>query len=205
MDPAKLTPLQLDALTEVTHIGCGSAATALSQLLHGRPVALAVTRSEVMSTAGLEAHLQQIEGETLVGVQVLLRGGIEGAMLLAYPEVHGRNLARLLAGPDEAPPTGDLGTLGESALLEVGNIVSSAYLNAVGAVTGLLTMPSVPHPARGNAAALAALLRESVPDNERFLLLETWMEVGGEEPFNGHVMIVPSNGSLGKLLEALGM
>ena len=63
----------------------------------------------------------------------------------------------------------------------------------------------VPIPARGSAAELATLLRDEVPENERFLLLETWMEVGGEEPFNGHVMIVPQNHSLQNFLDALGL
>ena len=60
MDPARLTDLQLDALREVTNIGCGAAATALSQLLGGRRVEMAVTRSHVIPVAGLARHLDGI-------------------------------------------------------------------------------------------------------------------------------------------------
>lgn len=198
MDPARLTDLQLDALREVTNIGCGAAATALSQLLGGRRVEMAVTRSHVIPLEGLATHVDGID-EVVTGVHVTLRGGAEGRMMLVYPEADGLALGALLAGDGAAEG------LGASALMEVGNIVSSAYLNAVGAVTGLILLPSVPHLVHDRSEKVAAHLIEGVEGAERVLVLETWLAAADTDALTGHVVIVPDEQSLDVILGSLGL
>ena len=203
MDPAQLTDLQLDALREVTNIGCGAAATALAQLLGGRRVELEVTRSTVVPTASLEAHLNGI-GESVAGVKVQLRGGAEGNLVLVHPDRDARALARLLTTAP-VPDAGPLGELGASALMEVGNIVASAYLTAVGRVTGLMLLPSVPSLIHDTSPHVAAALTEAAGGADRLLVLETWMHLREADEVSGHVLIVPAAGSLDVLLGALGL
>ncbi len=203
MDPAHLTDLQLDALREVTNIGCGAAATALAQLLGGRRVELEVTRSTVVATSELEAHLNGI-GESVAGVKVQLRGGAEGNLVLVHPDRDARALARLLTTAP-VPAAGPLGELGASALMEVGNIVASAYLTAVGRVTGLMLLPSVPSLIHDTSPHVAAALTEAAGGADRLLVLETWMHLREADEVSGHVLIVPAAGSLDVLLGALGL
>jgi chemotaxis protein CheC len=205
MDPNRLTDLQLDALREVTNIGCGAAATALSQLLGGRGVSLEVTRSAMMAPRELVGLFGGPDC-VLAGLHVTLRGGFEGHLLLAYPDAQARALAGLLAGP--AASAGDgLSEMGQSALMEVGNIVSSAYLNGVGRVSGLMLLPSVPTLVHDRAEAVIEVLADSGADAaaDRMLVLETRLHATGTPAFDGHVVIVPRPEGLGVLLEAIGM
>lgn len=202
MDPAHLTDIQLDALREVANIGCGAAATALSQLLGGRRVEIEVTRSTVLPSEELVGHLNGI-GQRVAGVKVLLRGGAEGAMLLVYSADHAQTLARILTG--EAPEGDRLGPMGASSLMEVGNIVASAYLTAVGRVTGLMLLPSVPHLVEDDSPKVAETLIEEAHGTDRILTLETWIHVRGADGVSGHVVIVPAMGSLDVLLGTLGL
>ncbi len=199
MDPAALNHLQLDALREVTQIGCGAGATALSQLLGGRRVGMTVAEAHVEPHAGLEARIRAL-GDRLVGVALTLRGGAEGRLYLVWSEEDAERLSRLLAsarGEDEA--------VLDSALMEVGNIVASAYLNAVAQVTGLMLLPSVPRLAKGAAASVAAAFEVAGEEAERALVLETLLEIEDARCMRSHVFIVPDRASLDVLLGTLGL
>ncbi len=206
MDPAALTHLQIDALREVTQIGCGAAATALAQLLGGRRVGMTVTEARVQPRGALRARLSAL-GPRLTGVRLALRGGAEGELLLAWEKADAERLSALLAASEMVGAESDTGQpdLSDSALMEVGNIVASAYLNAVAKVTGLMLLPSVPELVHGDAETLAQSLAIAPDSPGEMLLLETWLEVEGDAPTCGHVLIVSDAGSLDVLLGTLGL
>ena len=199
MDPATLDPVQLDALREVTQIGCGAGATALSQLLGGRRVDMEVTEARVAGCGELEARIAAL-GERLAGVALTLRGGAEGRLYLLWTREEAERLSRLLAAA-----RGDDAAVLDSALMEVGNIVASAYLNAVAKVTGLMLLPSVPRLAKGGAAEVAADLKITPAQEGRALVLETLLEIEDARSMRSHVFIVPDEASLDVLLGTLGL
>ena len=208
LKPSMLTEIQLDALREITNIGCGAAATALSQLLGGRRVGLEVTRSAILSFDELEALLGGSES-VRAAVHLTLRGGFEGWLLLAYDEDDASELARFLAGPAAVPGEKSLSEMGKSALMEVGNIVGSAFLNAVGKVSGMILLPSVPTLIHDRVARVVETLRQK-PDGdesalEKMLVLETRLFAEGAPGIDGHVVIVPSPEALGLFLKTLGV
>ncbi len=192
IDPSMLTEIQLDALREVTNIGCGAAATALSQLLGGRRVNLEVTRSAVLSFEELETLLGSSD-DVRATVHLALRGGFEGCLLLAYEEEAASALAEFLVGPGAAFSAQGLSEMGRSALMEVGNIVGSAFLNAVGKVSGLILLPSVPTFVHDRVARVVESLRSAYEDApssngesfERMLVLETRLSVEDAPPSDG--------------------
>jgi chemotaxis protein CheC len=211
IDPARLTELQLDALREIANIGCGSAATALSELLGGRRVTLEVTRSALLSPGQLEVLLGGAEQQRLA-VHVGLCGGFEGCLLLTYERGPGVELARSLAG-GEAYRGSELTEVGCSVLMEVGNIVASAFLNGVGKVSGLTLLPSTPELVQGRAADVVQVLQSAPskasgpcwPPSEKMLVLETRLRTEGRDGVGGHVIIVPRPESLAILLDAVGI
>jgi len=201
---AALSLLELDALREVTHVGCGAAAKALSQMMGDQVVEVEVVQSAVLDSSALQRRLGQ-GGARLWGVQLSFDSGIEGKLGLVFSEQDAMALATLLTGDPKNADKNDLSELGRSALAELGNIMASAFLSAVGSVTGMILLPSVPTLVSGSAEEISKGLRPPGSTEEPFLLLETQLSTEAPAPFRGHLMIAPADASVGTLLTALGL
>ena len=95
-----LTEGQLDALREISNIGMGHAATALSQLI-GETVYLRVPRVTVTDIAQVPQLLGGAE-TVVAGITLQLLGDARGNILLIFPrESAQRLLSRLLGQPGE--------------------------------------------------------------------------------------------------------
>jgi chemotaxis protein CheC len=152
-----------DRFRALSEAGARNAATALSQMI-GRPVSLEVPWARMI---GLTRVAALAGGPARVVCALALRvyGEARGNLLLVLEREQVPLLLDLLvrerpaAAP--APRTAELTPLEESALLEVGNILAAAYLNAVSHLLGASLLPSIP--------ALAIDLAGAVTD---FLLIE---------------------------------
>jgi chemotaxis protein CheC len=139
------TPHDVDALQELASIGCGQAITALGKLA-GRRFDMDVPEAWVGSGAGAIAAFLGGLGQDLVAVGVKLEGALTGDLLLALPEPDAENLAAILG----FPPSERWGGFPESALMESGNIVGSAFVSAVGTLVRQKLLLSVPTFVRGS-------------------------------------------------------
>lgn len=137
----KLTDFQKDALQELGNIGAGSAATALSQLL-GRDVDLDVPSVKIVP---VEKITEKLAAQHKIVAAVYLRvfGEIKARTLLIFPQDKVMKLLDLLMKRKDGE-TKEFGETEQSALKEVGNIIISAYLNAIAKFIGLNSVPSVP-------------------------------------------------------------
>ena len=194
MNLSTLSPTQLDTLKEVSNIGMGHAATALSRMLRTR-IDLRVPRIALVEIGDIPELVGGAEAE-VAGVRLAMNGSARGTMLLIFPGDSARDLlARLLGGRAAEP----LDEMGVSALKEVGNILGSAYLVALGGLLGLPLLPSVPQLAWDMAGAvLDQVIAELGAAGERALLIET--EFHGEaslpEVLHGHFLILPDPATL---------
>ena len=136
---------QVDALQELASIGCGQAITALGKLARRR-FEMDVPEAWVGTGPGSIAAFLGALGQDLVAVGVKLEGPLTGDLLLALPEGDAETLAALLGHP----PSGRWRGVAESALLESGNIVGSAFVSAVAALVKETLLLSVPRFARGS-------------------------------------------------------
>lgn len=131
----------LDALREIGNIGAGTAATALSTMI-GAPVAMECRAprccrwraSGTRSAAGTRSWSPCYRG---------VAGDAPGHMLVTM----GLPSARAIAGALLGRPAGDaddtaFDEIELSALQEVGNILTSAYLGAMSTLTGLRLEPT---------------------------------------------------------------
>jgi chemotaxis protein CheC len=195
---------QLDALREVGNIGAGTAATALSTLL-GAPVAMAVPRARVLP---LERIPREVGGDDELVAAVLLgvTGEAPGHMLLTMGLASARAItAALLGRPAGDPGDPALDEMELSALQEVGNILTSAYLGALTSLTGLRLEPTPP--ALGvdlSDALLGSALAEVAGDAEAALLIDARIGGLGAERA-GCLMFLPEPGALEVVLERLGV
>jgi chemotaxis protein CheC len=138
---APLSERQFDALREVANIGAGHAATALSTLTRHR---VGITIPKVF-VAPFDEVTDQVAapGERLVTVGMGLLGDIRGRCLFLLREREAHALSDYLLGRDVGTAT-ELDEMEASALREAGNILGGAFTAALGDMTGMLYLLSVP-------------------------------------------------------------
>ena len=138
----ELNSLEIDTLREIGSIGTGNAATALSQLLQ-KEVRITMPEVRIM---GYNEAIEWIGGaeEITAGVLVRLGGEINGIML----SVQQLDFVNLVLESMLDRGVQDYMGLHEmecSALIEVGNIMISTFINALCGLAGIsinLTVPA---------------------------------------------------------------
>ena len=189
--------LQLDALRELANIGSGTAATALSAML-GRPVDVSVPSARALPLAEAVEATGDPEAEANA-VVIPVIGDLTGVVLLLFTPEDAAGICRLLGVEPDSE-------WAESALGEIGNIVGTSYMNAMGAMTGLEMEPDPPLAARDMLGALVASVVMDQLDgtSDTTLLLDSELLVEGES-CSMSFLLVPAAGGVQVLLERLGL
>jgi chemotaxis protein CheC len=195
--PIELGAHELDVLQELATIGCGQAVTALGTLMHRR-VEMDVPEAWVGRSAGAIADFLGSLGSDLVAVGVRLEGLLEGHLVLALPERDAERLAAALGSP--LPRAAVWDTLSESALLESGNIVGSAFVSAIARMFGGKLLLSVPSLARGGGRAC---LDRLVAREAGRVALATRFSTDGPAGLEGLILVMPEPSRLPELLASL--
>ncbi len=203
MTLAPLSDIQLDTLKEISNIGMGHAATALSQLI-GESVRLRVPRITIADLAEIPDLVGGAE-EVVVGITLHMFGDARGTILLVFPRESAQLLLARLVG--QKPRGLVFNEMSASALKELGNILASAYLSALGGMLGMTLIPSIPLLAYDMAGAVVDnVLIELGQEGDLALLVET--EFHGQEQtaevIRGHFMILPDPRTLEVILAAAG-
>jgi chemotaxis protein CheC len=192
-------PREVDALQELASIGSGQAITALGKLA-SRRFAMDVPEAWIGAEPGAIAAFLGGMGQELVAVGVKLEGALTGDLLLALPAPDGERLAALLG----FPPAAGWGGMAESALLESGNIVGSAFVSAVGTFVGEKLLLSVPTFTRGSGrACVEALVAHagSVALATRF----SGAVEGAGPALEGLILVMPEPDRIARLLSRLDL
>ncbi|HKI91428.1 MAG TPA: chemotaxis protein CheC [Gaiellaceae bacterium] len=187
---------QLDALRELANIGSGTAATALSKLV-GRtidvsvPTALALPLADAIDAVGAPE-------ETVTAVVMPISGDLGAIVLLLFPPADAEVLCRLLGVEADSE-------VGRSALGEIGNILGSAYVGALGVMTGLALEPSPPESTTDMLGAIVAtVLANGAEETDVAFVLDSNLDVEGAE-CSLSFMLVPSRAGVGAVLAGLGL
>lgn len=202
---AELRERHLDALREVGNIGAGSAATALSTMM-GRPIGLTVPSALILPLGDVAQH---VGGEEAIVAAMYLRvtGDASGHILFIMPPGVAHAVTAVLtagmpAGRSEANGFTEMEL---SALREVGNILTSSYLTALGELTGLVLEPSPPALGVDMAGALlGAVLAEVAMSDDVTLVIETAFE-RLDAPASGLFLFIPTSDALERVLTTLGV
>jgi chemotaxis protein CheC len=192
----ELTEIQLDALREMANIGSGNAATALAGML-GRPVDLSVPHASALPLP--EAVDAVGASEVIVtAVAIPVMGDLEGIVLLTFPVPSAHALSGFLGVVDD--PEMEL-----SALSEIGNILGSSYVNALGTMTGIEMEPCPPQAATDMLGAIvASVLASAAQQSDTALLLDSNLTVEGAACEFGFLFVPYENGIV-QLLTRLGL
>lgn len=199
----KFDEMEFDVLTEIGNIGAGNATTALSQLINGR-VDMHVPKVEMLAFK----ELGEIIGgaETLVaGILLSLDGDIEGSMLFILENTAAHHLVHKLMGSDGSSPEDAFSEMELSALMEIGNIISGAYLTAISKMTNLKIISTVPSLAVDMAGAILSVPAiEFGKLGDKALLIESQF-CDMDIDISGYFILIPTLESYSRILKSLGM
>lgn len=201
MGLSNLTEEQLQALREMSNIGMDHAATALSQLMR-RNIHLKVPRLMAMDVA----HVPEFLGGTqlkVVGVYLQILGDARGNIMMVFTRENAIRMLDNLLSRDK-PRGALLSELEVSALKEVGNILASAYLNALGERLKMTLIPSVPLLSFDMAGTvLDFVLSEQGETGDLSVMIETEFSEDGDT-FSGHFFLLPDHASIDVILSKIG-
>ena len=198
----ELNSLELDTLKEIGSIGTGNAATALSDLI-GKPVRIKQPEVRIM---GYNEAIEWIGGpeEITAGVLVRMSGQISGIMLSVQQLDFVNLVLESMLGRGVEDYFG-LHEMESSALIEVGNIMISTFINALSGLAGIdidLTVPAFTVDMQG--AIMAVPMAEYGGQSDYIMTIGGNFICGGKE-IPCRLLLSPNIRSLNFLLRKLGV
>ncbi|MEG6585905.1 chemotaxis protein CheC [Dendrosporobacter sp. 1207_IL3150] len=201
-DILSLSALQLDALREIGNVGAGNSATALSQIID-RKIDMTVPQVAIMPLGDVPDVVGGPDA-MVVGVFLRVYGLAPSSILFLLPRESAFYLVDMLMGREQGSTT-TLSSMDESALMEIGNILAGAYLNALSHFTNLTLLPSIPALAIDMAGAiLSVVLIQLGQMGDHALVIETEFTTDNDG-VKGHFFLIPDPGSLSTILTAIGV
>jgi chemotaxis protein CheC len=200
-----LNSFEADALREIGSIGMGNATTSLSKLVN-RNVRLNL--SDVGMLQQEKVAMLIPESITMAGVMLKIEGDLMGVALLLFEFNNAVLLSKLMIGDSEhsSDPA-----MHESALAELGNILTGSYTGALTSFLDIGVRHCTPEVTIGPILKIlkrASSLIANEPDN--LLNIETMFMVHdagdgkGLNTIYGDMFLLLDPASLGKLRESIG-
>ena len=200
-DLLSLKVLQLDALREVANIGAGHAATALSQMV-GETIMITVPTINIARLEEVPVQMTDLD-EPVAAVLMHMVGDLTGRTLLVLPKRTAVRLASRLLKKQQNEES--LSEMGQSAIKEAGNILSSAYMNALSDFMGMLLLPSPPSLAIDmSEAVLNTAYLQFGTDRDYVVCVESEFVMDEtNERLRGFFLLLPDAPSLAAILKAV--
>lgn len=198
----QLTSMELDTLREIGNIGTGNAATALGELLDRE---VRITLAEVRIMEYNEA-IDWIGGPEVVTAGVLVgMGGQMSGVVLAVQQLEFINLVLEAMLDTRVGDYSELDEMHQSALIEVGNILMSTFINALSRLSGVavnLTVPAFTVDMQGAILTVPMAMYGGTSD---YLLTIGGDFVCDNKEVPCHLLLSPDVRSLNFLLAKLGV
>lgn len=198
----ELSTMEIDTLREIGSIGTGNAASALSSMLN-RSVRITLPEVRIM---GYNEAIDWIGGPEAItaGVLVGLGGQINGIML-AVQSLDFVNLVLSSTLEKSIESYEELGDLERSALVEIGNIMISTFVNALSGLADVSVELTVPGLTVDMQGAILAVPMAAYGGQTDYL-----MTIGGNFICDGRevpcrLLLSPDIRSLNFILRKLGV
>lgn len=188
-----------DVLREIGNIGAGNATTALSQML-GEKVDMKVPQVKLMEFKEVGTTMGG-EEQIVAGIYLVVEGDITGSIMFMQRKESAKAMVSRLMGMSSDDE--EFSEMELSALKELGNIITGAYLNSLSTLTNLKIFPSVPELCIDMAGAILSVPAiEFGTIGDKLLLIQT--DFTDEEEMSGYFILVPDEESYGKIMKSLG-
>lgn len=170
----QLSGFQSDALREIGSIGMGNATTALSKLLNSR-VQLNLSNAQMIDIASMSAMVPS--SMTLAAIMMDLKGDLNGTIMLLFDFNSAVTLSSILvSGTAQEDDPG----MYESALNEMGNILTGSYLKNMYDFLGVKVVQSPPSTVLGDAQKVFAEIESRLRGESADILnIETMFQIQG--------------------------
>lgn len=196
----RMNSLVLDVLKEIGNIGAGNAATALAKMLNTK-IDMNVPKVNVLDFTDVPELIGGAES-LVSSVLFKIEGDLNGSIMFVLDINSAKNLLKLLMNGYEFNSFDDFA---RSALNEIGNILSGAYVSSLSALTGLnlkISIPSLAIDMAGAILSVPAIQFGQVSD--KILIIETEF-LQGNDNVSGFFLLVPDYDSYDILLNSLGV
>lgn len=195
-----LTSQQRDALRELGNIGAAHAATTLSTMLMSN-IEMEVPEISVVDIAQIHEHVGD-ELSALVIFQITGEVSGGGYVLLHIPKNSVVRLTNAMLGMTEMDR--DLTEMDESALLEIGNIMVSAFLDATATLLSIIMLPSPPSMIidMPHAAFQSILAMQQFADIDQVVLFRTELH-SDQHKITSNLFLLPNKPMLDEILRML--
>ena len=194
--------VQYDVLKEIGNIGAGNATTALATMLQVK-VDMKVPKVALLDFQELPEILGGAEN-IIVGILLTLSGNIDGMMMFILERDAAHSMVNMLMGQD-VPLDAEFSEMEASALQEIGNIITGAYLSSLSNLTQMSINASIPYIAIDMAGAILSVPAiEFGKIGDKALLIQT--EFGERDTqVNGFFILIPTLDSYNAILTSLGL
>jgi chemotaxis protein CheC len=194
--------VQYDVLKEIGNIGAGNATTALATMLQVK-VDMKVPKVALLDFQELPEILGGAEN-IIAGILLTLSGNIDGMMMFVLERDAAHSMVNMLMGQD-VPLDSEFSEMEASALQEIGNIITGAYLSSLSNLTQMAINASVPYIAIDMAGAILSVPAiEFGKIGDKALLIQT--EFGEKDTqVNGFFILIPTLDSYNAILSSLGL
>ncbi len=190
-----------DVLKEIGNIGAGNAMTALSQMM-GCKIDMGVPQVDLLDFADVGAAIGG-EEQIMVGVFLGVEGDITGSMLFLVEQKSAKTLInKVMMGMGDPGET--FTEMELSAMQEVGNIITGAYLNSLSTLTNLKIFPSPPALTVDMAGAILSVpaIEFGIYGDQILMIQSKFFD---EIEIDGYFILVPDMDSYAKILTSLGL
>ena len=190
-----------DVLKEIGNIGAGNAMTALSQML-GCKIDMGVPQVDLLDFSEVGTAIGG-EEQIMVGVFLGVEGDITGSMLFLVEQKSAKYLInKVMMGMGD--PGEEFTEMELSAMQEVGNIITGAYLNSLSTLTNLKIFPSPPALTVDMAGAILSVpaIEFGIYGDQILMIQSKFFD---EVQIDGYFILVPDMESYQKILTSLGL
>lgn len=190
-----------DVLKEIGNIGAGNATTALAQMLNCK-IDMLVPQVKLLGFDEVGAIMGG-EEKVMAGIYLMVEGDITGSIMFLLEENAAHALVAKLMGIS-GTIEGEMDEMQLSALKEIGNIITGAYLNALSMLTNMKIFPSIPDLSIDMAGAILSVPAiEFGAVGDKILLIQT--QFTDDVTLDGFFILVPDLESYDKIMSSLGM
>lgn len=192
------TALEIDGLKEIINIGGGNAATSIS-LLVNRRIDMRVPEVEILSYEEMYAQVIQ-DSEEVYAVSSQIVGDIGGMFLFVLSQETAERMTEYMVGTQQTNVE-----VTNSAVMEMTNILSNSFLNAIGKLIETQLISSLPMMQYDYFGAIISSIYMALDQYDDQVLVIRNEFFYDKERLDASLFFIPEMGVIQKILTALGI
>jgi len=196
--------VELENLESIKAMGDSSAAMVVESLSEMLCMDVEMDVSAVhVDTIESIPDVLKLADDTVVGAYVGFAGNVAGTVLTILSVESARAMADImLAGMDEEEPTGILTEMQESAILEIGNILTSPFIDVMADAMSMELTQSPPAIACDRLSALIEISLDEGAKDDVAIVFNSALHVV-DQNIDCNILMLPNPGTVNLLFEQL--